>query len=593
MTDPFSYPLDTVTLQRKKRALRRELRQRTGLIKKRIAIMGGSTTAELCDMLELFLLQAGISPIFYQSSYNRYFEEIMFPQRALREFAPELVYIHTSNVNISRYPSCQESAAGVQLLLDTELAKFSGLWERIAADYACPIIQNNFELPHYRLLGNLDASETAGACRFVAELNRCFADQALSRGDLHLNDINYLSARFGLERWYDRQHWHSYKYAMSFEAFPQLAASVASLIGALFGLSRKCLVLDLDNTLWGGVIGDDGVQGIRIGRESAEAEAYTEFQLYLKRLKERGVLLAVCSKNDEASAREGFSHPDSVLSLEDFAAFRANWEPKDANLRDIARSLDIGLDSLVFADDNPAERALVRARLPEVAVPELGSDVARYLGILDGGGYFETAALTGDDLLRGAHYAANSPRQELRGRFESYREYLDSLEMAAEIAPFAPPYLERITQLVNKTNQFNLTTRRCTLGEIEALAASPRHIALYGRLRDRFGDNGLVSVLVGELKESELHLDLWLMSCRVLQRGMEHAMLDALVARARARGVTAICGDFIPSPKNALVSGLLPGLGFQPAGPGSNGATGWRLDIAPGYVDQNLSIEVN
>jgi FkbH-like protein len=593
MTDPFSYPLDIATLQRKKRSLRRALRQRPGLVEKRIAVLGGSTTSELCDMLELFLLNCGIAPLFYQSAYNRYFEDVMFPDGVLRNFAPELIYLHTSNVNITRYPCPGDSAAGVQELLQAELGKFTALWDRIAEDYACPVIQNNFELPHFRLLGNLDAYHTGGACRFVAELNRAWADQACQRGNLHLNDINYLSAWFGLERWHDRQQWHSYKYAMSFDAFPHLADSIAALVRALFGLSRKCLVLDLDNTLWGGVIGEDGLEGIRIGRESAEAEAYSEFQHYLKALKERGILLAACSKNDPEAARAGFSHPDSVLSLSDFAAFRANWEPKDQNLRAIARELGIGLDSLVFADDNPAERALVQAQVPEVTVPELGRDVAGYLRTIDRSVCFETISLSGDDLGRGAHYAANAERSELQGRFDSYQDYLLSLEMTAEIAPFQPPYLERISQLANKTNQFNLTTRRYTLGEIKAVAGDERYLALYGRLRDRFGDNGLVSVLIGEQRRDELHIDLWLMSCRVLKRGMEYAMFDALVEQARGRGVAVLCGDFIPSAKNAMVSGLFAELGFEPAGQSGSGATSWRLAIDPGIAGKNQCIKVN
>lgn len=357
--------------------------------------------------------------------------------------------------------------------------RFSGLWDRIEQDYGCPVIQNNFELPHYRILGNLDAYDTHGRTAFIGKLNYRFAGEAKKRKNLHLNDINYLSAWFGLERWYDKFFWYSYKYAMNYEAIPLLADSVASIIMGIFGKGKKCLVLDLDNTLWGGVIGDDGLQGIRIGKETPEAEAYTAFQRYVKELKERGVLLAVCSKNDESNAREGFTHPDTVLSSDDFAAFIANWNPKHENIREIASALNIGTDSLVFVDDNPVEREIVRAQAAEIAVPELGSDVAKFIDILDKTGLFETVSLCADDLMRNLFYTANTEREKQKEQYANYDEFLRSLEMVAEIAPFSPVYVDRIAQLTNKTNQFNLTTRRYTLSEIQAMAEDNGHITLY------------------------------------------------------------------------------------------------------------------
>jgi len=393
MAPIINYPLNAHDLLRKKKSLRRELLKASGFLDKRIAILGGSTTAEIKDMLELFLLQDGIRPVFYESEYNRYYEDALFSNPDLEKFSPELIYIHTSSVNIRRFPSLKESAAEVEVLLSSEAARFRELWDAITSKYGCPVVQNNFEMPHYRSLGNLDAYDVRGRGRFVSELNRIFAEEAASRKNIYLNDIHYLSAWFGLERWYDKFFWYSYKYAMSYEAIPFLSDSVASIVKAIFGKTRKCLVLDLDNTLWGGVIGDDGLGGIKIGKENPEAEAYTEFQKYVRELKERGVLLAVCSKNEDANAREGFAHPDSLLKITDFAAFRANWDPKYGNIREIAKALNIGVDSLVFADDNPVERESVRAQAPQVAVPELGGDVAKYISILDKTGYFETVAL--------------------------------------------------------------------------------------------------------------------------------------------------------------------------------------------------------
>lgn len=593
MTDALNYPFDAHHLLRKKKAIRRSLLQQPNLLEKRIAILGGSTTAEIKDMLELFLLKDGIKPIFYESEYNKYYEDMMFSNPVLDAFAPDIIYIHTSSVNIIKFPMFEEVEANVDVLLESELNRFQGLWDHATSKYGCSVIQNNFELPHYRVLGNMDGYDLRGRSRYISELNRRFSEQARLRQHLYLNDINYLSAWFGLERWYDKLFWYSYKYAMSYEAIPLLADSVAAIIKAIYGKTRKCLVLDLDNTLWGGVIGDDGLSGIRIGKETPEAEAYTEFQQYVKELKERGIILSVCSKNDDTNAREGFSHPDSILKLEDFSSFQANWEPKHENVREIAKTLNIGIDSLVFADDNPVERNIVRSQEPKVAVPELGNNVAHYINILDKTCYFETVSLSADDLQRSSFYAGNAIRSEIESKFESYDDFLNSLEMKAEIMPFSSVYLDRITQLINKTNQFNVTTRRYTQAEVETIAADSKYITLYGRLLDKFGDNGLISILIAECRDSELYIDLWLMSCRVLKRGMEQAMFDQLVCESRKRGISIIHGCYCPTAKNGMVKNLYGDMGFTKTASSENGDTFWRFDIPPEYTNKNRFIEVN
>ena len=586
-------PFDIHRLLRKKRSIRRDLLQKTDFIDKRIAILGGSTTAEIKDMLEIFLLQDGIRPIFYESEYNRYYEDLIFPSLALEEFAPDVIYIHTSCVNIDRYPSALDNEFDIEALLDQILDRFKSIWDQATARYSCPLIQNNFELPHYKVLGNLDCYDIHGRSRFSAELNRRFAEQARLRKNLHLNDINYLSAWFGLERWYDKAFWYAYKYAMSHEAIALIADSAASIIKAIFGKTRKCLVLDLDNTLWGGVIGDDGLNGIQIGKETPEAEAFTEFQQYIRALKERGIILSVCSKNDDVNAREGFTHPDSVLKFDDFSAFRANWEPKHINIRNIAETLNIGIDSLVFVDDNPVERDIVRSQEPDVAVPELGNNVANYINVLDKTGYFETVALSADDLNRGLFYTDNNDRKELQSKFSDYNDFLKSLEMKAEIKPFTPLYLDRITQLINKTNQFNVTTRRYTESEVEKISVNGNYITLYGRLLDKFGDNGLVSIMIGEIRNSELHIDLWLMSCRVLKRGLEEVMFDQLVTSAQTRKINTIHGYYYPTAKNNMVSLLFEQMGFINIGQAESGNSTWRFEVTNYYKKNNHFIEVN
>lgn len=578
MKDLLDYPFDPAQLLRKKRALRRTLSAQEALPEQRIAILGGSTTAEVRDMLELFLLHGGIRPLFYESQYNQYAEEALFANPALDAFCPDIVYIHTSSVNVSHYPALTADAAAVAQALDAQFERFRAIWTRLKETYGCVVIQNNFEAPHSRPLGNLDGTDLHGRTHTINELNRRFAEYARAHEGFYINDIHYLAAWFGLARWYDRKLWHAYKYAMSLDAIPYLAHGLASQIKALRGHSKKCLVLDLDNTLWGGVIGDDGLGGIHIGPASALGEAHAELQTYLKALKERGVMLAVCSKNETATAEQGFSHPDSVLHRDDFAAFAANWERKDSNLQALAAQLNIGLDSLVFLDDNPVERELVANALPAVAVPNIGSDAAEFVGILDRAGLFELPRLAAEDMQRHRYYADNAQRTQQAGEFEDYDAFLRSLAMQAEIKPFAPLYLERITQLCNKTNQFNLTTRRYTQPDIAAIAVSPAHIALYGRLKDKFGDNGLIAVVIAALDQRELHIDAWLMSCRVLKRGMEYALFECLLQAAKTRGVEWIYGYYYPSPKNGMVSTLYRELGFEPLALTANGDSTWRYD---------------
>ncbi len=580
MIKDLAYPFDPHLILRTKKSIRRKLLEGNTFLDKRVAILGGSTTGEVKDLIELFLLDGGIRPAFYESDYNRYYEDALFPSEELIRFAPEIVYIHTTTSNLAFRHGLDDAEPVIEQNLQEEFSRYKEIWDHLTSRFSCAVVQNNFELPDYRILGNLDSYELHGKTRFINELNRLFSEHARTSRNLYLHDINYLSAWLGLERWYDKQFWYAYKYAMGYAAIPYLAHSVAAVMLAIYGRSRKCLVLDLDNTLWGGVIGDDGLTGIEIGKETPAAEAYSGFQQYVKDLKSRGVLLAVNSKNDEVIAREGFSHPDSVLALSDFSAFQANWQPKHENIREIALSLNVGIDSLVFADDNPLERDIVERYAPEVGVPVLGDNVCKYVEVLDKCLLFEPAALSSDDLQRSLFYAQDSGRKQQQSRFDSYDDFLQSLGMVAEIRRFAPEYLERITQLTNKTNQFNLTTKRYTYAEIKAVAERGTQIAIYGRLEDRFGDNGLVSAMIGAVKGDELHLELWLMSCRVLKRGMEHAMMNSLADEARSAGVKSLIGYYYPTSKNGMVSDLFDDLGFENMARNEQGESVWRCALA-------------
>ena len=570
--------LDDLLLQRKR--LRRELLARADLKDLRIAILGGTTTNEFADLLELLLLQGGFRPAIHQSEYGRFYEDAVLEPETIAAFMPDLVYIHTCSANIQRFPPVSCTEGEFPRFVEAEMSRFRAMWHSLGNAVGCQIIQNNFELPGTAILGNLDAVCPGGATRFVNELNRQFAIEAVANPRLTLQDLSSISARVGLNQWFDPERWFSYKIVNTVEGSYAIASSLAAIVRAMYGRTRKVLVLDLDNTLWGGVIGDDGPDKIVLGRETPLAEAYTAFQEYCLSLRERGILLAVSSKNDEEIAKQGFAHPDSVLKLEHFSAFRANWEPKHENILAIAEELNLGVDSFVFVDDNPAERALVEAQIPGIAVPDVGNEVTRYASIIESKRYFEQLSLGSEDLVRAKLYEENVLRANLERKFSNYGEYLDSLEMSAEIDTFKPIYMERIAQLTNKSNQFNLTTRRYSLAEIESTVTDGKHIGIYGKLVDRFGDNGLISVVLGAIDGRDLHLDLWLMSCRVLKRDMEIAMLDSLVERARDRGITTIVGYYLPTAKNGMVADHYQKLGFSLASKiESTGSTVWSLDI--------------
>ena len=577
----LTYPFDIAMLRKKQKTIRRELLEKdVVLLEKRIAILGGSTTNMFRDFLELFLLDAGVKPVFYESEYAQYYEEAVFPNDALSAFAPDIIFVFTTSVNLKEQPSVFETKEEAKARINREYARYQSIWDGLAARYHAVIIQNNFEMPAYLPLGSLDAVLWSGWRNTIESLNAQIAAYALTHAGMYVHDVHYLASVLGMEQWFDLSQYSAYKLAVRYESMPFVALHAANVVKAVLGKTKKCLVLDLDNTLWGGIIGDDGMEGIQIGKETPEAEAYTAFQRYLLTLKERGVLLAVCSKNEEVVAKSGFSHPDTVLQLDDFVAFQANWEPKDQNIRAIARQLNIGLDSLVFLDDNPAERAIVRQGVPEVAVPEVtGGDVVSYIRALERNGYFEPIAISEDDRKRSEAYRENKKRVELEASLGSYEDFLRSLDMQAEIASFQPIYYDRIAQLTNKSNQFNLTTFRYTRADIERMAKDSRYITLYGRLQDRFGDNGLVSVIIAEKERSDVHIRLWLMSCRVLKRGMEEAMMDVLLARTRLAGGKKLIGYYYPTAKNGMVRDFYGLHGFSLLEDVA-GATVWVYDLA-------------
>lgn len=594
----FSYPLDSTLLLRKKKSLKKNLLDNLqtnieSTLHKNIAILGGSSTQEVCDMLELFLLDCGIVPHFYQSEYNKFYEDSVFENKALRDFKPDIIYIHTSFVNV-RFD-------------ESEWTTFTQVWQSLSDTYQCAIIQNNFELPPYRIYGNLDSILPSAKTQYIHTLNAKIHAKIYETPNLYIHDICYLSASLGLEKWYDFSLYARTKYALSLECIPHLAWNLSHIIKAIFGINKKALVLDLDNTLWGGVIGDDGLSGIHIGTETPLAESYTLFQNYIKELKDRGIMLSVCSKNEYENAKNGFTHPSSILRFDDFMSFQANWNLKSENIKVIAKELNIGLNTLVFIDDNPTERHLVSQSLPSVAVPEshnqhintdsqitsqmLGVDVLDFIPHIDKNGYFESISISQEDLDRNSYYTQNKARDEALSSFTNYNEFLQSLAMKAQIIPFSPLFMERIAQLTNKTNQFNLTTKRYTQATLESIAKDSSFITLQGRLKDRFGDNGLIALLITRIEDKTAHIDLWLMSCRVLKRTMEYAMLDTLIKHAKVKGVKTLIGYYYKTQKNAMVADLYSDFGFSLKAQNGDDSI-WQLDIDK-YKPKDYFIGVN
>ena len=589
MNIDLEYPLGIDKILRKKKSIKKELLNKKNLVAKNIAILGGSTTSEIKNILELFLLDSEIKPNFYESEYNKFYEDALFGNDVLDKFNPDIVYIHTTNQNIIKYPELNNNVDEIFTLINNEIERYKSIWSSLSK-YNCPIIQNNFDHTINRSLGNLDFYDIHGKTYFINQLNDKFSQEARAIKHLYINDINYLSSYIGLKNWFDKSLWHQAKYALSMGSIPELAFNISKIINSIFGKSEKCLVLDLDNTCWGGVIGDDGLDGISIGVETAIAESYTSFQKYVKELKQRGVILAVCSKNDFQNAKEGFKHPDSVLKFNDFTSFKSNWDPKHQNILDIAKEVNIGVDSLVFIDDNPVERDLVSSQVPSVSVPNVGNDVIHFIDHIDRNGYFEPISLLVDDINRNKYYEDNKKRSQEQSIFKSYDDFLVSLEMTAEIKSFSSIYLDRITQLTNKTNQFNLTTKRYTASEIENIVTSDEYVKIYGKLTDKYGDNGLIAISIGRINENQCHIDLWLMSCRVIKRDMEFAMLDELVRQCKEKGVLEIIGYFYQSDKNNMVFDLYEKFGF--ALNDTNGEdTIWRLDIS-NYENQNKFIGI-
>jgi FkbH-like protein len=552
----------------------------------RLAVLSSHTVDHVMPAIRIAALGRRVALSTHVAPYGLYRQSLLEPDPDLSDFAPQFILLALDARDLSAEIDLSANHADVSTAIDRRIDELRALWRAGRSQYGAQMIQQTLVPSAPALFGSYEGLVPASSGSVIARLNDAIRNAAREDGVLLL-DLAWLGRRCGVDEIGDPVRWHQAKQLIAPHFAPQYGDWLARVIAASLGLSRKCLVLDLDNTIWGGVVGDDGIEGIRLGQGDPLGEAYLDFQRYAAALGKRGVVLAVCSKNDPAIAEAAFSeHPEMVLRRTDIACFVANWDDKAGNLRRIARELSLGLDSFVFVDDNPAERLIIRRELPMVAVPELPDDVANYAGSLADAGYFEAASFTSDDAARSRSYQANAERQAILARTTDMEGYLKTLSMTMIASDIRPVDLPRASQLINKSNQFNLTTRRYTEAELQRVVDDPSTVAMCFRLKDRFGDNGLISVVLArpdqQWGKDAFLIDTWLMSCRVLGRQVEAAALEVVAKEAANRGAQSLIGEYRPTPRNGLVSDHYSKLGFEPTPAPSDqpdNASFWRFDV--------------
>jgi FkbH-like protein len=527
----------------------------------RIALFADHAPQQFSKVLASAVVETGLFPSLFVADYGTVSFQVFDPESEAYRFAPDIAVCsmamqkYRDRFYAAATPSEREHLP--QAYLDEILALADTLTGR-----GIPVVLNNFPLPVERMFGNYGLLTAQSLYGSVMRFNALLAEAVAHRTDCLLNDVLYIASRVGSLDFFDERLWQASKYPCANQHLPELTRSIARMIAARKGRVTKVLVLDLDNTLWGGVIGDDGLNGIALGGD-AYGEAFQQFQRYILSLRDRGYVLAVCSKNDEANALEAFrSHPEMIIKESDISVFVANWNDKASNIEYIARVLGLGLDSFVFLDDSPFERALVKTALPAVAVPELPEDVAEYCLALEASGLLEGTGFTKEDATRNAKYREEAQRTTEQMKFGNIEEYLASLDMRIDCGPFRPDDLPRIAQLIQRSNQFNFRTQRLTQADCEA-SSNAGEVTAAARLTDKFGDYGLIAVIICETAGCDLFVKEFVMSCRVLKRGVEQYLVNYLFDQCRQRGLVGIRGQYIASPKNTMVKDFYPGFGFE------------------------------
>ena len=558
----------------------------------KIAILGGSTTGLIKDNLSKQFTANNFKVDFYESGYNQFYFEGIKPTKKLKNFNPDYIYIHTSTFNIDEFPSIGASKQTTEKLIKKNLNKYKSIWSSIRKTFDCYIIQNNFEFPIFNSLGNLDSSRVFGKINYINKLNAKFFEYAQGNKNLIIQDINYMSSQMGLEKWNNDTFFFNYKYVLSHEAIETLTKNIFKIIESIYGNSKKCLVLDFDNTIWGGVVGEVGWKNLEIGNSSPLGEVYLRFQNYIKELMNRGIIITGCTKNNYDVAMSAFKNKYNILKKENFSVIKANWDNKAKNILEISKELNINLSSMVFIDDSKFERELVKKQLPMIEIPDIGNDPEKYIYHLDRGKYFENINLSKEDLARTKYYKRNLYRENEKIKFKNYDQYLTSLKSQSNLISFSIDNFDRIVQLTNKTNQFNLTTKRMTLKEIKTISRNPKFITITADLSDKFGENGIVTILVGEIKNDVININQWLMSCRVFNRKLEFAVFDHLIKFCRKKGIKKILGLYVKTTKNSIVEDFYKTLNFTQIIKNNSGGK-WSYNIPKKYTNINKIIKIN
>jgi FkbH-like protein len=545
----------------------------------RLAVLSNSTIDLIVPALTASAARHGFALEVVQPSYDQAAQEALTPGSQVNRSKPDAVLFALDYRALPLKLSLGEAEAS-SATIQGAIGYLQALRAGIKANTNAVCIFQTFAPPAERLFGSLDRALPGTLRSLIDGVNRELAAWVPGSGDVLL-DVAGLAETVGLADWHDSQLWNMAKFSFSDQLIPLYADHVARTVAAIRGKSRKVLILDLDNTVWGGVIGDDGLEGIQIAQGDARGEAHLAVQRLALELRQRGIVLAVSSKNTDAVAREPFEkHPEMLLKVDHIAVFQANWNDKATNIQAIADELSLGLDAMVFLDDNPVERGLVRRLLPQVAVPELPEEPAWYARTLAAAGYFEAAAFAGEDLKRAGFYQDNAKRASLQKQVGGVEAYLASLEMTIDFQPFDATGRARIVQLINKSNQYNLTTRRYTEPEVTEAENDPLVFTLQVRLADLFGDNGMISVVICRPGASGAwEIDTWLMSCRVLGRKVEHMVLREILEHARAAGIRTLAGTYKPTDRNQLVAEHYAKLGFAKVAEEESGLTRWELPV--------------
>lgn len=541
----------------------------------RLAVLGNCSTQFLSEAVEGLGKLSGINLSVFDAGYNQIDEQLLDTSSEIYSYRPDEILLWISTEKLYEEYLDMDIFARSSFA-DNYMRKIEHYWHLIKKNSDARIIQPNFPEIDDKVMGQYSCKVDVTFAFQIRKLNFLLQEAESKNNRVYPVDALAVQINLGRETYFNAPLYYNAKMPVAIGALPYLAKAVIDVVKAMTGKIKKCIILDLDNTLWGGVIGDDGLAGIEIG-ELGKGHVFTNFQRWIKQLKDYGIILAVCSKNDEDVAKEPFDkHEDMILSLSDISLFVANWNDKASNVKIIQESLNIGMDSIVFLDDNPFERNLVKEKFPEIEVPELPKDPSLWLTFLQKQNYFDTVSYTKEGRDRTKLYQAEYERKKLEQNFESIDDYLQSLMMVGNAKSFEPSRYPRISQLTQRSNQFNLRTIRYTEDEIQRIAEDDHYITLYYTLKDKFGDHGLISVVILEkITDEELFVDTWLMSCRVLKRGMEEYIINHIVRMAAERGFRTILSEYLPTGKNQMVKDIYETMGFSKIGENT-----YRLNVS-------------